>query len=412
MKFGINTMDDFNFENKTVLCRMDYNQAINKETNELLDTTRIKLSLPTLKELQIKKAKIVLLIHQGSDIEYENFFNTRAHAKVLSDFLNTEVDYIDDVCGPSAREKISNLKPGKILMLDNVRFMSEEQTLFEINLNLSQEDQVKTQVIEKLSPYGDLFLCDAFAAAHRNQPSLCAFQYTMPSLMGRLFEKEYEVLSNLINNPKKPSVFVLGGAKIADAFQIMDTILNNNIADTVLTGGLLANILLLSKNIDIGQRSKEFIFNKGFNKFIEDGKIILEKYPERIILPSDLAFVKNKKRKEHNIDCLDNKYIYGDIGKETIKLYQTYILEAQSVFVNGPLGIFEDNNLELGSKEIWAAISESDAFSIVGGGDSIKATKQFNREHDIDYICTGGGALIRFLSGEELPVVKALRAIK
>ena len=244
MRFGIHTLDEFNVQAKTVLCRVDINEPVDKKSNTLKDITRIKACVPTIKELSEKGAKVVILAHQGSDIEYKNFHTTEPHAKVLTALTGCQVRFMDDVCGPAARDKIRGLKNGEILLLDNVRFLSEEQTLFELKLNLSHEQQAQTLLVQKLAPLADLYVCDAFAAAHRDQPSLCGFEQVLPSAMGRLFEKEFCVISDLMENPERPCTFVLGGAKIGDAFLMMETVLKSGIADNVLTGGLAANILL------------------------------------------------------------------------------------------------------------------------------------------------------------------------
>ncbi len=190
MRFGIKTLDEAEVASRTVLCRVDINQPVNKETGRLKSLSRVKASVPTLKELSDKGARVVILAHQGSDIEYQNFYTTRPHAEALSELLGRPVRFVDDVCGPAAREAIKGLKDGELLMLDNVRFCSEEQTLFEQSLRLSHEAQARTEVVRKLAPLAELYVNDAFAAAHRDQPSLCAFQQVLPSVMGRLFEKE------------------------------------------------------------------------------------------------------------------------------------------------------------------------------------------------------------------------------
>ena len=204
MRFGIRTMDEIDVHGKTVLCRVDINQPVDRATDTLKSTARIEACVPTVRELSDKGAKVVLLAHQGSDIEYKNYYCTRPHAKVLSKLLEREVRWIDDVCGPAAREAIKSLQNGQILLLDNVRFVAEEQTLFELKLKLTHEQQAKTLLVEKLAPLADLYICDAFAAAHRDQPSLCGFQQVLPSAMGRLFEKEYCVISGLMEAPERP----------------------------------------------------------------------------------------------------------------------------------------------------------------------------------------------------------------
>ncbi len=409
MRFGINTLDELDFGSKTVLCRVDINQPIDRQTGALKDTTRIRACLPTLRELSSKGAKLVLLAHQGSDIEYKNFHTTAPHARVLSELLGREVKFIDDVCGPAARAAIAALAPGEILLLDNVRFAAEEQTLFELKLGLSHEQQAQTQVVQKLAPLADAYVCDAFAAAHRDQPSLCGFQQLLPSAMGRLFEEEYCVISGLMEAPKRPCVFVLGGAKINDAFQMMSTVLSSGVADRVLTGGLVAEVLAWARGEDIGQKARDFIAKQGYEGLVETGKALLGQYADKIDLPCDYAYVKDGARQEAAVGNIPEGQLVLDIGSRTAETYQAAIREAKTVFVNGPMGVFEEEPTEHGTRAVWEALGGTAAYTVVGGGDSITATAKYDKTEQLDYICTGGGALIRFLSGEELPVVRALR---
>lgn len=409
MRFGIHTLDDFEFNGKTVLCRMDMNQPVDREKGTLKSIARIEACVPTLSELSEKGAKIVLLIHQGSDIEYKNFYTAEPHAKVLSDLLKKPVDFIPDVCGPAALEKIKNLKPGDILLLDNVRFLSEEQTLFELKLCLTHEQQAQTLLVRKLAPLADLYICDAFAAAHRDQPSLCGFEQVLPSAMGRLFEKEYCVISELLESPEKPCTFVLGGAKIADAFLMMESVLEKKVPDRILTGGLVANIMLASRGEFIGKASMDFIEKSNYADFIPKAAELYKKYKDFFVLPLDAAYTENGVRKEVLLGNIPEEAALTDIGTKTAELYKKIILESKTVFVNGPMGIFEESATEAGTKAVWDALGATKAFTVVGGGDSITATTKYGKTDDISYICTGGGALIRFLTGEELPVVKALR---
>lgn len=408
MRFGINTLEDINVRGKTVLCRVDINQPIDKETGRLKDTTRIRACAPTLKELSDKEAKLVLLAHQGSDIEYKNFYSTEPHAEILSEYIGKEVKFIDDVCGPAAREAIKELKDGQILLLDNVRFISEEQTLFELKLQLTHEQQANTLLVRKLAPLAGLYICDAFAAAHRDQPSLCGFAQVLPSAMGRLFEEEFCVISRLMESPERPCMFVLGGAKIGDAFLMMSTVLSSRIADKVLAGGLVAQVMLWAAEKDIGAPSREFIRKQGYENLVETAKKLLEAYSDRIILPVDFGYVKDGRRHECSVYSLPDGELVVDIGSETAKAFQKEIMEVKTVFINGPMGVFEKEQSELGTKMIWDALGDTPAYSVIGG-DSIAATNKYCKADKVNYICTGGGALIRFLSGEELPVVKALR---
>ena len=409
MRYGIRSLDDFDVKGKTVLCRIDINQPVDRATGTLKSIARIRACVPTLQELTEKGAKLVLMAHQGSDIEYQNFYTTEPHSKVLSELLGKEVKFIQDVCGPAAQDAIRNLQEDEILLLDNVRYMSEEQTLFELKIKLTHEEQAKTVLVQKLAPLGDLYVCDAFAAAHRDQPSLCGFEQVMPSAMGRLFEKEYCVVSDLMEAPEHPCTFILGGAKISDAFLMLRTVLENGAADHVLTGGLVANIMLAAAGADIGAGSLAFIEKQGYTSFIEVGKELLDKYADRIVLPVDLAQVVDGKRVEYKLADVPADAGLTDVGSETAAMYKDIIMNSKTVFANGPMGIFEAELTELGTKVVWETLGETAGYTVIGGGDSITAAAKYNVTDKIDYICTGGGALIRFISGEELPVVKALR---
>ncbi len=409
MRFGIRTLDELPVRGKTVLCRVDINQPVDRGTGTLKSINRITACVPTIRELSEKGAKVVLLAHQGSDIEYKNFYTTRPHAKVLSELLGREVLWIDDVCGPAARDAIRNLNDGDVLLLDNVRFVSEEQTLFEMKLRLTHEQQAKTLLVEKLAPLADCYVCDAFAAAHRDQPSLCGFEQVLPSAMGRLFEKEYCTVSEVMESPKRPCVFSLGGAKISDAFQMMQTVLSREIADRILTGGLVANIFLIALGEKIGAGSEAFIERSNYTEYYEKAQELYAVYGEKILLPKDLAWVENGTRFEAKLGEIPDSVGAIDIGHETADAYRACVLSAKTVFVNGPMGVFEQEPSEYGTKALWQALADTEAFTVLGGGDSITATEKYHLTDRIGYICTGGGALIRFLSGEELPVVKALR---
>ena len=409
MRFGIKTLDDFDLKGKTVLCRVDLNQPVDRENDSLKSTQRIEACAPTIREMSEAGARVVLMAHQGSDIEYKNFYCTRPHARVLTQLLGKEVRWIEDVCGPTAREAIKEMKDGDVILLDNVRFESEEQTLFELKLQLSHEEQAKTQVVTKLAPLGDLYVCDAFAAAHRDQPSLCGFEQVLPSAMGRLFEKEYCVVSELMESPEHPCTFVLGGSKISDAFMMMESVIGSGAADKILTGGLVGEILLASQGIEIGEGTLAFIEKSGYGEFIEKAKGIYEKYSDRIVLPLDLAEVRDGQRVEAETGSIPKDFNALDIGSKTAEKYREIILASKTVFANGPVGVFEEEPTELGTKALFEAMAETEGYSVVGGGDSVTAAKKYKVTDKLGYICTGGGALIRFLTGEELPVVKALR---
>ena len=409
MKYGIHTLEDFEWRGQVVLCRVDINAPLDPETGGLRDTTRLRGCAPTVRELAGGGARVVLLAHQGGDLEYHNYASTEAHAPIMSELAGRPVAFIDDVCGPAAREAIGRLADGDVLLLDNVRFVAEELTLFETRLNLSPAAQAKTLVVRKLAPLADLYVCDAFAAAHRSQPTLVGFEELLPSAMGRLFEKEYAALSHLREAPTRPCVFLLGGAKIQEAFPMMAAALAAGAVDAVLTAGLVANVMLAAKGIDIGAPSMDFIRAGQLERFIEESKALLAEHGDKIVLPVDLAYVAGGARVEVAAADLPAPEPLVDIGHRAAADYGALIAAAGTVFVNGPAGVFEQPQTEFGTKSLWEVTARSPALSALGGGDSVAAMNRFGLAGRFDYVCTAGGAMVQFLSGKPMPVVEALK---
>ena len=410
MRYGINTLDDLEVVGKTVLCRVDINSPIDPTSGELADVTRIKGCAPTLRELAEAGARVVVLAHQGGDLEYHNYASTEPHAKVLTELVGRPVAFIDDVCGPAARDAVMALADGDVLLLDNVRYCGEELTLFENKLKLSPEDQCKTLVVRKLAPLAELYVCDAFAAAHRSQPTLVGFEQVLPSAMGRLFEREYANLARLRESPVRPCVFVLGGTKIQEAFPMMAAALRDGAVDTVLTAGLVANVMLVANGVEIGAPSLDFIRASQLEAFIDESRTILAEHGEKIVLPVDLAVVTDGVRREVAVVDLPVDEQLVDIGDQTVAAYRECIAAAGTVFANGPAGVFEKSETELGTRSLWQAMADSQAFSALGGGDSVRAMNRFGLGERFDYVCTAGGAMVQFLSGKPMPVIEALKA--
>jgi phosphoglycerate kinase len=409
MRYGIKTLDDVDVKGKTVLCRVDMNCPVDAKTGQLLDVTRIERCAPTIIELSATGARLVLLTHQGGDLEYMNYASTKHHARVLSELTGRQVSFIDDICGPYARRRIQRLNDGEIVLLDNVRFMAEEMTMFEKTLRLSPQEQAKTVVVRRLAPLADLYVCDAFAAIHRSQPTLIGFAELLPSAMGRLFEQELMALERVGQQPERPCFYVLGGAKIEDALAIASSVLKDNICDRVLTSGLLANIMLIAKGVDIGRPSWESIAVRHLDVYVELAQSILEEFGDRIALPSDLAYIRESRRSEVGVGELPVDQPVVDIGRETVRSYCEALKAARTVFLNGPAGVFEKPESEYGTKSIWEAVAYSHAYSVIGGGDSLAAANKYGLAKRFSYQSTAGGGLVRLLSGEELPVIRALR---
>jgi phosphoglycerate kinase len=309
---------------------------------------------------------------------------------------------VDDIFGSNARTAISNMKRGDILLLENVRFYSEEI------LKRDPKLQSETHMVQKLSPLADYFINDAFAAAHRSQPSLVGFAYMLPSAAGRVMERELKALYNALNNVKKPCIYILGGVKVDDSIMVMENVLENGSADYILTTGLVANIFLWGSGVNIGSYNKDFIEKKGYCKFVKKSKKLLKHYKEKIIIPKDVAVCIGDKRVEFSVDKIPNQPIY-DIGTDTITEYAGYIRKAETLFANGPAGVFEKEEFNIGTDDILNAIASSHAFSIIGGGHLAAAANQMGLSSGISHISSGGGASINLLAGEDLPVVKVLR---
>jgi len=263
--------------------------------------------------------------------------------------------------------------------------------------------------VRKLAPLADLYVCDAFAAAHRSQPTLVGFEQLLPSAMGRLFEKEYANLARLREEPARPCVFILGGTKIQEAFPMMAAALAGGVVDTVLTAGLVANVMLAASGVDIGQPSMEFIKASQLEQFVEESKAILAEHGDKIVLPADLAWVDGGERMEVAVTDLPVDAQLVDIGHAAAADYSVCIAAAGTVFVNGPAGVFEQPETEYGTRTLWEAMAHTPGFSALGGGDSVTAMNRFGLGGRFDYVCTAGGAMVQFLSGRPMPVIEALK---
>lgn len=400
-----NTLDDFNFENKTVLLRVDFNMPLDKNTLEILDITRIKRVLPTIKELIEKQAKIVILAHQGRQGSWD-FTNLEKHAKALEELIGKQVYFVEDIYNEKAKEAIINLQNKDILLLDNVRKFTGETD------KKSAEEHAKSELIQNLYPLADFFVNDAFAAAHRAQCSLIGFTEVLPSCAGRLMEKELLTLGEIIENPKKPSIFLFGGAKYSDIIVTIQRLLENKTADKILLTGLPANAFLKAEGIKLGIKNEEMLSKEGTSENFNDIQNLLKKYKGNIYLPSDFAQKKNTDRDEIDVSDLPTDYNLYDIGDKSIDYFKNILSEAKTVFLSGPCGVFEIPTFMKGTKEIFTYVANSNVFSVVGGGHTVAAIEQLGLQEKISHISTGGGSLEKFLMGEKLPIVEALKKAK
>ena len=396
------TMDDFDFKGKVVLVRVDFNSPIDLQTKKILDDTRIRMhGETTLRELSSKEARTVVMAHQGRPGE-PDFIPLRQHAEILGKVLGRTVKYVDDVFGEKAQKAIRNLKNGEILVLENVRTYPDERK------KRSPEEHAKSEFIKNLAPLADVFVNDAFAAAHRAHTSMVGFTAVLPSVAGRIMERELKALSRVLEVPEKPCVFVLGGAKADDSLKISRYVLTNEIADYILTGGIIGHLFLAAKGFNLGEPNMEFLEKQQVLGLVSGIKELMKAFPGKIMVPLDLAVEVEGKRREIAVKELPTNYSIYDIGAKTTGEYSKIIGKARSIVVSGPVGVFENKEFMLGTRKTFEAVADSEAFSLVGGGHTVAAVKGLGLENKISYISTAGGALIEFLMGEQLPGVVAL----
>lgn len=342
-------LKNFNFKNKKVLIRCDFNVPLGDQ-GEILDDFRIKSTLPTIEYLMKESAKIILMSHLGRpEGKAVAELKLTPIQKLLEKYLNLPVRKSKDCIGKETEELVNKMKTGEVLLLENLRFHKEEE----------ENDDGFARELAKL---GDIYINDAFGACHRSHASIAGVPKYLPSGAGLLLEKEMEVLTDLMKNPKKPLLAIIGGAKVETKAELINKISES--ADFVLIGGLI-------------------------KKEIEEKKISLN-YPQKIIAPFNEA---------------DER----DIGEKTIKLFKEKILSAKTIFFNGVLGQIEKEEFTKGTEEILKAIIRSGAFSVVGGGEMVEFVNKLGLIEKFNHVSTGGGAMIAFLSGEKLPGIEALK---
>jgi len=396
----IPTLDDVNAYNKKILLRIDINSPVDKKTGKLLDDSRIKAHAYTVKNLLERDNAIVVLAHQGRPGE-DDFISLQQHAELLSKYVGTNVEFIEDIIGPYAIEKIKKIEKGQVYLLENVRLVSEEL------IEAPPAQQAKTFLVRKLSPLFDIYVNDAFAAAHRSQPSLVGFPMVLPSAAGKVMEKEVSALAKIFNPEDSPKIFVLGGGKVSDTLKIIEHLAKNRVADRILTGGLVAELFAVAKGINLGKANMQVLESKGLMSLIPRArKLLLSGAP--IEIPVD--FVTEKQNGEISEEPANN--ITGtikDIGSTTIEIYSSFIKEAKVITMRGPMGIIEDERFRKGTKSLLKSAFESPGYVIIGGGHMISMVeKGIEINENKVHISTGGGALLLFLAGDKLPALEAL----
>lgn len=397
-----NTLEDFNYKNKTVLLRVDINCPLSKDELQIINDSRIRRIVPTVRELMGKDAKVIIIAHQSRKGKWD-FIPLNQHAEHLSKHINAPVKYVDDVIGDDAVSAIKALKPGEVLLLGNVRGIDSETAKGDMMMHSEGE------IVKKLAPLIDYYVCDAFGASHRSQCSLVGFEPLVPSASGRLMAKEMFALKAIFDHPRRPSVFILGGAKFGDASEMIDHVLGCGMADTVILVGLAGNAYLYARGVDVGEASLKILSEELTPENLQAAKDILAKYGQRVLLPVDVAVERDGKRVSVNIGDMPTAEPALDIGDATAEKFRKVIMSSKTSFMSGPAGMIEKDDFAIGTRILMTAMVDSGGQSVIGGGHTGGAAEKFDLADRFSYVSTGGGALETFLLGEPLPVIEALK---
>lgn len=388
------TLDDFDLKGKTVFLRVDMNCPIDPETLEILGTKRIEETIETLEAL--KDAKVVVASHQGR-VGNNDYTGMDKHAKVLEKLMNRKVKYVEDTIGKAAQDAIKNLENGDILVLDNLRLCAEE------NYEFSPENAAKTIMVSRLSKLFDLCVLDSFPSAHRSHPSIIGFPQVLPACAGRIVEREVKNLDEIMTVAKAPHVIVLGGSKVPDRLEAIKLLIQNGRADHVLLTGLIGNVFMRAQ-----ARIKSSLGIKREEEVVAKAHTLIGEYPDVFATPVDIAIDKDGERVEMDVREIGKGDKIFDLGPKTIEYYSKLISGAGTVFISGPAGFFEKENFSYGTKALLNSVANSMATTIVSGGHLTTALKQQGLADKINHISTAGGALVLYLTGEKLPMIKAL----
>lgn len=393
MAFTKKTVRDIDVDGKRVLVRVDFNVPI--KDGVVGDTTRINAALPTIKYLVDHNARVILMSHLGrpDGTGFQPEFSLEPVAAKLAELSGLDVTFVADTYGEKAAAAVEALEPGKVLVLENVRFDKREK-------------KNDPEIAKTLASYGDVFVLDAFGTAHRSQGSVVGPAEYLPAVAGFLLEKEVDTLTGIFANPERPLVAIVGGSKVSSKIGVLDHLIDS--ADTLIIGGGMAYTFFLAQGMTVGNSLKE-------EDWVERAGEMLKKAEEKgvkILLPIDNRvadhFGEDAVPEVVASDAIPDDREGMDIGPKTEELYAEAIKGAKTVFWNGPMGVFEFDNFAHGTQAIAEAVAEADCISIIGGGDSVAAVNKFNLADKMSWISTGGGASMELVEGKALPGVEAL----
>jgi phosphoglycerate kinase len=406
MKIDYTSYKDVNLKGKKVLIRVDINSTIDVEKMQIRDSPRIRALVPALNE-NFKDCAVIIVAHQSRPGD-KDFTDLDIHAKEIEKELGRPVKFVKDIYGNQAIKAIKELKPGEVLVLDNVRKFEGEMKEYK---DFSEAEN--TAMIKTLYPLVDYIIVDAFGAAHRANASIVGWP---KMLAGPITDKELFALKKIMDEPAKPMAMLIGGAKAIDKFKAMKYNFDNGKLDYALCSGLTAILIFEALGKNMGEEN-----HKSIAKDLEENKSMIhdtyEKYKKQIILPEDLIIEESGKRKTISIDDA-KKYNKptGDIGPKTMKDFANIMMKCKTIVANGPPGIFEKEVFKKGTNEMIEvmvkATKKNKALTIIGGGEMGAAASMAGKADDVSFISTAGGAMLEILSGKDLPMIKALRERK
>ncbi len=395
---AMKTIDDYNFSGKKVLVRVDFNVPLN-ENHEITDDTRIRAAVPTIQKLRTEGAAVILMSHLGRPKNGpEDKFSLKHVVKHLSEKLGTEVQFADDCIGEQAREKAAALKPGEVLLLENLRFYKEETA-------------GDVAFAEKLAALADVYVNDAFGTAHRAHASTAIIARFFPDakMFGYVMANELKSINKVLKEGERPFTAILGGAKVSGKIEIINNLLDK--VDNLIIGGGMMFTFIKAKGGNVGNSLVE-------EELLETAKEAMQKAEKlgvQLYLPQD-AVIADKFDNDANQKCCPSDEIPEgwmglDIGVEASETFRKVIENSATILWNGPMGVFEMDNFAEGTIDVAQAIAratEKGAFSLVGGGDSVAAVNKYHLQDKVSYVSTGGGAMLEYIEGKTLPGIAAI----
>lgn len=391
----VKTIDDVDVSGKKVICRVDFNVPI--KDGVVTDDTRIRAALPTIEKLINDGGKVILMSHRGrpAGTGFEEEFSLRPAALRLAELLGKPVAFAADTVGEDAQMKAAALQDGDVLLLENLRFDKREK-------------KNDPEFAQDLADLAEVYVNDAFGTAHRAHASTAGIASLLPAYAGYLMQKEVGTLTGMLENPRRPFVAILGGSKVSDKIKVIDALMDK--CDTLIIGGGMCFTFLLAEGKAVGASLKE-------EDWVEPAKEMLKKAEEKgvtLLLPTDVVvadkFAEDAETATVSVDTIPDAMMGLDIGPKTAALYADAIAAAKTVFWNGPMGVFEMKPFEAGTLAVAQAVADNtDADTIIGGGDSVAAVNKFGLADAMTFISTGGGASMELVQGEALPGVEALK---